>query len=58
MKYRYRSVHDCDYPPEWDEPDEDVDIDEDDFVEPDEGYLTSDDINRLTDLEIRYNRDY
>lgn len=56
MKYRYRSPHNCDYPPEWDEPDEDYDIDEDDFVEPDDddGYVD----DRLTDLEIRYNRGY
>lgn len=47
-----------DYPPEWDEPDVDEDYEiDDDFVEPDDddyGYID----DRLTDLEIRYNRDY
>jgi len=47
-----------DYPHEWDEPDVDEDYEiDDDFVEPDDddyGYID----DRLTDLEIRYNRDY
>jgi hypothetical protein len=56
MRMRYRSPYNSDYPPEWDDPDEDIEQDEDDFIEPDDDYDYVDD--RLTDLEIRYNRGY
>lgn len=53
---RYRSVWSCDYPPEWDEPDEDeeeqdVDVEDEEY---DEQYA----FEKLTDLEIRYNERY
>lgn len=47
-----------DYPPEWDEPEEDEEADDDvdspdyDYDDPKDAY------ERMTDLEIRYNRGY
>ena len=52
---RYRSVWSSDYPPEWDEPDEEIESD-DDVDPPDDDDDPKYAYEHMTDLEIRYNK--
>lgn len=52
----YRSVWSCDYPPEWDEPDEDEEQEEDDPDVTEDEYDERYAFECMTDLEVRYNQ--